>query len=64
MSSAEAKDYVCFYTLLDLRATKMVRGLEHLSYEERFVGTGLVQLGEEKTLGRPHCRLPVLEGSV
>ena len=27
-------------------------------------GTGLVQLGEEKAPERPHCGLPVLEGSV
>jgi len=25
---------------------------------------GLVQLGEEKILGKPHCSLPVLKGSL
>ena len=27
-------------------------------------GTGLVQLGEEKAPGRPHCGLSILEGSI
>lgn len=42
----------------------MIRGLEHLSSEERLRGLGLIQLGEEKALGRPHCGLPLLEGSL
>lgn len=44
------------------RATKMVRGLEHFS-RRKAESVGVVQPGEEKALGRPHCSLSV-PGSV
>ncbi|KAJ7399567.1 hypothetical protein BTVI_114009 [Pitangus sulphuratus] len=41
-------------------AMKMIRGLEHLSFEDRL----RVQSGEKKALGRPYSSLPVSEESL
>jgi len=43
------------------RTTKMIRGLEHVSYEEQAERVGAVQPGGEKTAGRPYHSLPVPE---
>ena len=40
----------------------MMRGLEHLPYEDR-LRVGAPQPGEEKALGEPYSSLPVPEGA-
>ena len=42
----------------------MIRGMEHLSCEERLRELGAVQPGEEKAAGRPYSSLPVPEGAL
>ena len=44
------------------RATDILQGMEHLSYKNRLVRSGVVQPEEEKALGRPESSLSVSKG--
>jgi len=46
------------------RDTKMIRGMEHVSYEDKLRELGPVQPEEEKPPGRPYCGLSVLRGDL
>ena len=46
------------------RATKMIRGLEHLSYEKRLREQGLFSLEKRSLHREAYCGLPILEGSI
>jgi len=45
-----------------IKGADMIRGLEHLSYEDRL--RQLVLFSLEKAAGRPDCSLSVLKGSL
>ena len=46
------------------RAIKTLRGLEHLSYEDRLQKLDLLSFGDEKAPGRPHYGLSIFKGTL
>lgn len=49
--------------LVQKKALKLIRGLEYLSYKRKVEGVGLVSIGDEKALKRPHWVFPVPKGA-
>lgn len=53
---------VVFLERVQRRTMKKIQRLKHLSMKAE--GTGIVQTGEKKALGKPHCNLPIFKGSL